>query len=289
MPSRLSPTSSHRRVKMRGRSVVLGVLLLSCTALAVQPDRAGCKDHPLFPTRMPNYRIAKCEVKEFDAYEFRVANGKKQIVEGKFTIIDYSMDDRKDEQSGLAVVRNYENALKKIGGAVLASDPQRWMTGSVVVDGKEVWVEAEKGNGAIWLRIVEKQAMEQHVVADAASFGNDVKATGHVAVYGIHFDTGKSVLKPESMPAMQEVAKLLGADPSLKLWVVGHTDSVGAIEGNMKHSQARAEAVVTALTTTHGIAAARLKGYGVGPLVPVASNDSDDGRAKNRRVELVKQ
>ena len=79
--------------------------------------------------------------------------------------------------------------------------------------------------------------------------------------------TGKSVLKPESTPALQEVTKLLGADPSLKLWVVGHTDSVGAIEGNMKLSQARAEAVVTALTTTHGVAAARLKGHGAGPLV----------------------
>jgi OmpA-OmpF porin, OOP family len=85
------------------------------------------------------------------------------------------------------------------------------------------------------------------------------------------------------------VAKLLGTDPSLKLWVVGHTDSVGAVEGNMKLAQARAEAVVTALTTAHGIAAARLKGYGVGPLAPVASNESDDGRAKNRRVELVRQ
>ncbi len=274
---------------MKARLAILVVLLGSGSALAVKPDKPGCSDHPLFPTRMPNYRIAGCEMKEFDAYTFRVANGKKQSVEGKFTYILYAVDDRKDDQSGVAVVRNYENALKKIGGAVQASDPQRWMTGSVVVDGKEAWVEAEKGNGVIWLRVVEKQEMQQHVVADAASFGNDLKATGHVAVYGIYFDTAKSVLKAESTPALKEVAKLLAADPSLKLWVVGHTDSVGAIDGNMKLAQARAEAVVTALTTTHGIAAARLKGYGVGPLAPVASNDGDDGRAKNRRVELVKQ
>ena len=274
---------------MSTRLAILVVLLGSGAALAVKPDKSGCSDHSLFPTRMPNYRIGSCDVKEFDAYTFRVANGKKQTVEGKFTFITYVVDDRKDDQSGVAVVRNYENALKKIGGAVQESDPQRWMTGSVVLDGKEVWVEAEKGNSAIWLRIVEKQAMQQHVLADAASFGNDLKATGHVAVYGIYFDTGKSVLKPESTPALQEVAKLLGADPPLKLWVVGHTDSVGAIEGNMKLAQARAEAVVTALTTTHRVAAARLKGYGVGPLAPVAPNDNDDGRAKNRRVELVKQ
>ena len=131
--------------------------------------------------------------------------------------------------------------------------------------------------------------MTQHVVADAASIKNDLKATGHVAVYGIYFDTGKAVLKPESTPALLEVTKLLAADPALKLWVVGHTDSVGAVDANMKLAQARAEAVVAALTTTHGVSAARLKGYGVGPLSPVASNDGEAGRAKNRRVELVKQ
>ncbi len=110
--------------------------------------------------------------------------------------------------------------------------------------------------------------MVQHVVADAASFRDGLKANGHVAVEGIYFDTAKSVVKPESTPALQEVAKLLAADPSLKLWVVGHTDSVGAVDANMKLAQARAEAVVAALVSTHGVAAARLKGYGVGPLAP---------------------
>jgi OmpA-OmpF porin, OOP family len=268
---------------------LLALLLGSGTAFAVQPDKPGCSDHALFPTRMPGYRLENCELKEFAPYAFRVANGKRQTVEGRFTFLTYAVDDRKDDQSGVAVVRNYETALKKIGGAVQGADPQRWVTGSVVVDGREVWAEAEKGNSKVWLRIVERQTMQQHVVADAASFGNDLKATGHVAIYGIYFDTGKAVLRPESTPALQEVAKLLGADLALKLWVVGHTDSIGAIDGNMQLAQARAEAVVAALTTTHGVAAARLKGYGVGPLAPVASNDSDEGRAKNRRVELVTQ
>jgi len=274
---------------MKIRSAALVVLLVSGSALAVKPDRPGCKDHPLFPTRMPNYYIAACEMKEFESYPFQLQKGKKHTVEGKYTFITYAVDDRKDDQTGVAVVRNYENALKRIGGTVAETFPNYWVNGSVVVDGKEVWVEAERGNGKIWLRIVEKQEMVQHVVADAASFRDGLKATGHVAVEGIYFDTGKAVVKPESTPALQEVAKLLGADPSLKLWVVGHTDSVGAVDANMKLSQARAEAVVAALTTTHGVSATRLKGYGVGPLAPVASNDGEDGRAKNRRVELVKQ
>lgn len=131
--------------------------------------------------------------------------------------------------------------------------------------------------------------MVQHVVADAAALGQGLAATGHVTVEGIFFDTGKSEVKPESTPALEQVAKLLAGDASLKLWVVGHTDSVGKVEDNMKLSQARAEAVVKELTTKQGVAAARLKGYGVGPLAPVATNGTDDGRALNRRVELVKQ
>jgi len=265
-------------------------LVLGCgTVLAAQPDKPGCSDHPLFPTRMPNYRIETCETRVFDSFGFSVTNGPKRVVEGKLTFITYAVDDRKDDQTGVAVVRNYENAIRKIGGTVAASDPQRWVNGSVVVDGREVWFQAEKGNSKIWLRIVEKQAMDQHIVADAASFANDLEAAGHAAVYGIFFDTGKAILKPESTPALLEVAKLLAANPALKLWVVGHTDSVGSIDDNMKLAQARAAAVVTALTTTHGVAPARLQGHGVGPLAPVASNDTGDGRAKNRRVELVKQ
>ena len=271
------------------RLALLVVLLGSGTTFAATPDRKGCADHPLFPSRMPNYSIETCEAKEFGSYQFRVGPGKRQAVEGKFTFITYRAETPKDDQSGIAVVRNYESALKKIGGTTQGSDPARWVTGSVVVDGKEVWAEAERGNGKIWLRIVEKQAMQQHVVADAASFANDIRSTGHVAVYGIYFDMNRSDVKPESTPALQEMAKLLKADPSLKVWVVGHTDSVGTVDSNMKLAQSRAEAVVNALTTTYGIAATRVKGYGVGPLAPVATNDTEEGRAKNRRVDLVKQ
>lgn len=274
---------------MKVRSAALVVLLASGSALAVKPDAPGCTDHPLFPTRMPNYRIERCEVKAFDVWKFKLQKGKTHAVEGKYTFLTYAVDDRKDDQTGVAVVRNYENALKKIGGKVAESDPERWVNGSVVVEGREAWFEVERGNGRIWLRIVEKQAMTQHVVADAAAFRDGLEATGHVAVDGIFFDTAKALLKPESTPALQEVAKLLKADAALKLWVVGHTDSVGPADANMKLSQARAEAVVAALTTTHGVAAARLKGYGVGPLAPVASNEAEAGRAKNRRVELVRQ
>jgi len=265
-------------------------LLLAAGVTAQQSDSAGCKDHPLFPTRMPEYRLADCKVEDFGVYEFFATKGPKTPVEGKFTFISYSFTGpRANEPSGLAVVRNYENAIRKVGGTILQSDPQRWVNGKIVKDGQEVWVQIEKGNGKIWLRIVEKKEMEQYIVADAAAFGNDIRATGHAAVYGINFDTGKSTIKPESAQAIGEIAKLLEADPGLKIHVVGHTDNVGDVDSNIKLSQDRAEAVLQALVRDHGIAPARLRSYGCGQFAPVATNDTEEGRAKNRRVELVKQ
>ncbi len=131
--------------------------------------------------------------------------------------------------------------------------------------------------------------MAQDIVADAAAMGKDINATGHVAVYGILFDSGKSLIKPESAQAIAEIAKLLKGQPALKLYVVGHTDNEGGVESNVRLSQDRAEAVLQALVREHGIAAARLRAFGCGLFSPVAVNDNEAGRAKNRRVELVKQ
>lgn len=276
---------------MKRAAILLLLLLVAAPAMGAEAkDAAGCQDHPLFKTRMPNYRIEKCETKDFSSIEFFTMEGprKPRTLEGKVTQITYAVSDRKDDRSALEVVRNYENALKKIGGTIDASDPKRRMNGHVTVDGKEVWVEAERGNSKIWLRIVEMQGMEQSIVADAAALGNGLRETGHVTIEGIYFDSGKSVVKPESEPAIGEVAKLLKDDSGLKVYVVGHTDSVGAVDANLKLSHARAEAVLQALVG-RGIAASRLRAFGNGPFAPVGSNDTEDGRARNRRVELVKQ
>jgi len=263
-------------------------IVLATGLAAQQPDNAACKDHPLFPSRMPEYRLEVCKVEDFGAYDFSTTKGPYTPVEGKFTFISYAFTgQRASEPSGLAVVRNYDNAIRKVGGTILQSVPDRWVNGKIVKDGQEVWAQIEKGNGKIWLRIVEKKGMEQHIVADAAAFGKDIRATGHVAVYGINFDTGKSTIKAESAQAIVEIANLLKADPGLKLGVVGHTDSVGGMDSNIKLSQERAEAVLQSLVRDHGITAARLRAFGCGLFAPVASNDTEEGQAKNRRVELV--
>ena len=130
--------------------------------------------------------------------------------------------------------------------------------------------------------------MRQDVTVDAAAMGKEIAATGKTVIYGIYFDTGSATIKPESESALAEMTKLLQGDADLKAFVVGHTDNVGALELNLKLSADRAAAVVKALVT-RGIAPVRLKAAGVGPYSPIGSNSTEQGRAQNRRVELVQQ
>jgi len=155
-----------------------------------------------------------------------------------------------------------------------------------------LWIGAWDERPKVRLDVIETKPMETGLVTVAANaevFRSDISKTGHVAIYGIYFDTGKADVKPESEPVLKEIAKLLQQNPKLNLYVVGHTDNVGSLDSNMKLSQSRAEAVVKVLVSKYGVDAKRLKSYGVGPLSPVASNETEEGRAKNRRVELVEQ
>jgi OmpA-OmpF porin, OOP family len=143
---------------------------------------------------------------------------------------------------------------------------------------------------AVLLNVIESAAMDTGMVTvDAASMAKEITTTGHVALYGILFDFNKADVKPESEPALREIATLLKQQPQMKLLVVGHTDGVGGFDANMLLSDRRAAAVLKELTSKYGVAANRLRAVGVGMAAPVASNESEDGRSKNRRVELVKQ
>jgi outer membrane protein OmpA-like peptidoglycan-associated protein len=238
---------------------------------------------------MPGYYIQRYEEKDFDTHNFLV-KGKEVAVEGHFYSVLYVIQPETKEAGQIQILRNYENAVTKIGGTILTSNWEGSSYMKLTKDGKEIWVHVDAYiTSQYFVYIVEKGGMAQEIVANAEVFSKDIKATGHTAVYGIFFDTGKSVIKPESEVALGEIAKLLKDDPGLKVNVVGHTDSVGGIDSNMKLSQDRANAVMQALVGKHAIATTRLKAYGVGPLAPVASNDTEGGRARNRRVELVKQ
>ncbi len=311
------------------RTVFVAGLLIGLSApfaAAQDQDVEGSKDHPLI-SRYPGSYIAKYLTKEFD--EFALPLGpvdventitKNQPLEGKITRIVYVAP---AGRTVLEVFRNYQDALKKGGFETLFTcGPQG--CGSTVAnayansgDNLDYWgpqhgihyISAKLGRpeGDVYvsllvddqgpdsrtdaeLYVIEVKPMESGLITvDAASLANDINRTGHASVYGIYFDTGKADVKPESDATMSEIAKLLQGDSTLKLYVVGHTDNQGALDMNMDLSRKRAEAVLAALTTKYAVPASRLKAYGCGPYSPVASNDSEDGRAKNRRVELVKQ
>lgn len=140
----------------------------------------------------------------------------------------------------------------------------------------------------VQLDVVELTKMDLGMeVVDASKMKQAIDAHGHIALYGILFDTDSARLRDESQQALGEIAKLMKAQPALKLYVVGHTDNQGALDYNLKLSRARAESVVAYLTSRQGIAAGRLQAHGLAFLAPIASNASEQGRQKNRRVVLV--
>jgi len=236
----------------------LGLLLMGNLAFAQEKkDTKGCKDHPLF-TRMPGTYIYDCKSSEFDARKWPDPDtqGKTEVqVEGKYYFIQYyNQKEFEGKRSDLQVSRNYQNAMKKIGGSVYARWDEGPNTMKLLKDGKEIWAHVQHYRGDnIRVEIIEKEAMKQEVTADAKFMADGISSTGHVAIYGIYFDFNKSDVKPESDPALQEINKLLSNNPNLKVFIVGHTDNVGGVDYNMKLSQTRADAVVKALTTKYKV------------------------------------
>jgi OOP family OmpA-OmpF porin len=228
--------------------------------------------------------ITECKDKADDSFPFTLDGGKTKPVEGEFHQIDYKFP---NTASKAQVVRNRNTALRRAGYTmVYDSGAYGDFTGHI---GK-TWIPIEIGDGgSIVETIVAETALTQDVVANAAALSSGLANAGHTVVNGVLFDTGKAEVKPESAPALEEVAKLLKQDGGIKLYVVGHTDNVGSLAANMDLSKRRAAAVVQLLITQYGVTAGRLQPYSDGPYAPLASNDTDDGRAVNRRVEFVKQ
>lgn len=183
-------------------------------------------------------------------------------------------------------------------GGVLSSSQGRLWYGTMPRDGQETHVlvytsfaENDTTNRtATFIQIAEPKAMPTgQVQVNAAALGEGLQKSGKIALYGLYFDTAKADIKPESKPQLVEMAKLLQSQPALRVYIVGHTDNQGSGETNMTLSLQRAQAVVGALTTQYKVDAKRLAARGVGSLAPLESNTSEDGRSRNRRVELVVQ
>lgn len=266
-------------------------LFIICSLSFAQEDAKGSKDHPLF-NRMPGYRIMGYEDKDFNVFDkFLDENGKKISVEGHYYYFNYGLNKGEKMASGPQVLRNYMNAVKKAGGTVVFEEGCCNVYLKLDKNNRITWVRVkaytDAGSYQVW--IVEEEEMEQVIVVDAKSMMSDINAQGRVALYGIYFDFDKSEVKPESDPTLKEISKLLSENPKLKLYIVGHTDNVGDFSYNMKLSQSRAEAVVKVLVSKYNVDKNRLTPAGVGPLAPVTANDTEEGKAKNRRVELIKK
>lgn len=256
--------------------------LLTLTCLAQQKDAKGCKDSPLI-TRFPGSVLTGCSDKADDVAEL-LMDGPTKKIEGEVHRLNYNFP---STASKAQVVRNLNTALRNAG---FTFDYDSGGYGDFTAHSGKTWITiAISGSGAYSELIVTETKLTQDVVADAKALSGGLLQNGHAVVTGIFFDTAKSVVKPESDAALKEVAKLLQSDPKLKVYVVGHTDNAGELASNMELSKQRAAAVVKALTAQYGVSATRLQPYGDGPYAPVASNDSENGRALNRRVELVKQ
>jgi len=300
-------------------ALLLALLFVPAAACAQTRDVTGAKDFPGIG-RFAGSAITGYVVKDFDATRLQGAAFKDdkpadaRRLEGRITRIAYRTH---PGPSILEVSRNFETQLAKAGfETLLACDtdacggipfteavdalpvPQMWVdgfnyhyfAGRKVDGGRETYasVIVSQNNQDITaqLTVAELGAIEDKMV-NAAQMAKGLGDTGHIALYGIYFDTDKAVLKPESRPTLEQIAKLLISQPQLNVFIVGHTDNQGAYDYNLDLSRRRAEAIAAELVKSFRIAQPRLRTAGLGFLAPVGSNATEAGRALNRRVELV--
>lgn len=305
-----------------GMLAAAAMMVLVTARVEAQDEAAGARDYPGLG-RFAGSVATAYEVKAFDSLKVQAKafRGDKPVdqraLEGKTTRIAYRAP---EGASLLEVFRNFTIKANAAGFATLLDCetdqcggmpfagavevfplPAMWLDGfgyryfsgrkPAGASSPETYVSivASTNNGFVYVQVsaVEIGAMADKMV-DASKMAKGLAENGHIALYGIYFDTAKADVKPESAPTLAEIAKLLKANPSLKtVYVVGHTDSQGAFDYNMALSRQRADAIVAALVSKHGVAAARLKSAGVGFLAPVGSNATEAGQALNRRTELV--
>ncbi len=280
---------------MKTRVLTFCIVVCFIMAVPIQAQESEYKDTPWF-SGMPNYMVYDAADADFDSYNF--FNGKNcNTVEGKKFRRIYSLKDDAQKSSVIQIMRNYTNAIKGMGGTVMYEGaPQNaecaefnglnMVTGKIIKEGNEMWAEVVSLGGEDYtLTVVIKELMKQDVTA--INMFEALNRDGHIALY-INFDTGKSIIRDESKPIIEQIVQMMKTNPDLKLGVEGHTDNAGSPESNKTLSVERAKSVVAALVS-QGVAVERLSASGFGQDKPAGDNNTEEGRAKNRRVELVKK
>lgn len=269
------------------------MLVLFAVIANAQQDAKRCEgSEPEYINRMPGFYISDCKNSEYNDVEFVYwVKGKAQKISkgGKYYHIFYFRNSGETRKFSAAQInQNYFNAVLKIKGKAL--DEKKTMY-SASINGKEVYIQVNTAANSTDeksynIEVLEVESMQQDVVLNLEE---SIEKEGKVALYGILFDVGKSVIKPESAEALTKIIEYLTANPAAKIYVVGHTDNTGLFASNITLSKARAKAVKDYLVTKGKIAATRLGSDGVGSLCPVSTNKTEEGKALNRRVEIVLQ
>ncbi|MFH1977556.1 MAG: OmpA family protein [Pseudomonadota bacterium] len=233
---------------------------------------------------------------DFGEHSFWVKDSKtgkksKKSVKGKFWKLTYILLDSKGKwdasHSILEFRENYKQAALENGGTILYEN-QGYLTFTLPGDdGSDTWCEVYISNKSMQdLRIIEQAGFKKSLTFGSSEMKAALDAEGRVQLHGILFEVDKSSLQPKSNKQLEHIVTLLKENPDLKLEIQGHTDDQGSEEYNLKLSQDRAETVVNYLGL-FGIDINRLTSKGFGESKPVMSNATEEGRAKNRRVELV--
>lgn len=265
------------------------LFLLSANAMAAPGDTLG-QDHPIVP-RLPGWHIREYYVHDYDVFDDKLPRqgqpDMKFHAEGKITYIRYTSD---KEIMPAELIVNYATALKAIGAVQLNESDSAFgnRVFKLARASGDIYVAVlPEGTHAHYytLTFIEPAVRQQLISADGLY--DTIAKVGFVALY-INFDTNKSEIKPDAEPVVAQIVALLKAKPDLKIYIDGHTDNVGSPAANKALSQERAKAVLKAVAK-QGIDASRLSARGFGQEVPIADNRIEDGRAKNRRVELVKR
>lgn len=249
------------------------------------PPSAG--DHRLFG-HMPTYVGAKPEKRNFDKHAFTVKEGEETRdveAQGAKTTVTYEPKPN-GIASDLDIQENYRAVLTALGAQILFAD-DRNTTARLENNGQTIWVKVYSQETYIEVNVIEEKAFETSIKPpEASALKAALDRDGRIALY-VNFDFAKTALKPDSAAVIAQIVKLLKDNPALKVSIDGHTDNVGGRDYNVKLSQDRAAAVVAAIAA-QGIAKDRLTSAGYGPDKPLDDNNKPEGRAKNRRVELVK-
>ena len=239
---------------------------------------------------MPNYVASPVEMKN-DKVDFHVdtdEGGKDLSISGKVLRIAYTPKGGMQPNSDIEIQSNYRQRLQELGAQFFSTTDDRRTTARLEDQGTTLWITLYSQETEIDLTVVEEKPIQSvDGPAKADTLKSALDKDGHVAL-SIHFDFNKATLIPDAKAVIDQVLALLKSDATLKLEIDGHTDNIGTREANAKLSQQRAAAVVAALTQA-GIAPARLSSNGYGAEQPIEKNETAEGRARNRRVELVKR